>query len=104
MSPLDGPDDAAVPEPEDAQALERRRRKAKRDFQLFLAVWIAVSVALVVIWALTQPHYFWPIWPILGMGVATAFLALDAYGSGEGEGEGEGGNADAEPAKAELSA
>jgi hypothetical protein len=31
--------------------------------------WLATSVLLVAIWALTGMGYFWPVWPILGWGV-----------------------------------
>jgi hypothetical protein len=34
-----------------------------------LRSWIATSVLLVAIWALTGMGYFWPVWPILGWGV-----------------------------------
>jgi Domain of unknown function (DUF1707) len=32
-------------------------------------VFVATSILLVAIWALTGAGYFWPIWPILGWGV-----------------------------------
>lgn len=48
-------------------ALERI--KAKRDFRKHVAVYVIVNTMLVVIWALTSPGYFWPIWPMLGWGV-----------------------------------
>lgn len=31
--------------------------------------WMATSILLVAIWALTGAGYFWPAWPILGWGV-----------------------------------
>jgi hypothetical protein len=34
-----------------------------------LAGLVALSVLLVAIWALTGAGYFWPIWPILGVGL-----------------------------------
>lgn len=34
-----------------------------------LAPYVAVSMMLVAIWALTGAGYFWPIWPILGWGL-----------------------------------
>jgi len=33
------------------------------------ARFVAVSVLLVAIWALTGAGYFWPVWPILGWGL-----------------------------------
>jgi hypothetical protein len=40
----------------------RRRRSAE------LQTFVATSVLLVAIWALTGAGYFWPVWPILGWG------------------------------------
>jgi hypothetical protein len=34
-----------------------------------LRAWVATSILLVAIWALTGAGYFWPAWPILGWGV-----------------------------------
>ncbi len=34
-----------------------------------LRAFVAASVLLVAIWALTGMGYFWPVWPILGWGV-----------------------------------
>jgi hypothetical protein len=49
------------PEPTPRSA-PRRRRGALRPF-------VATSVLLVAIWALTGAAYFWPVWPILGWGL-----------------------------------
>jgi signal transduction histidine kinase len=37
---------------------------------------LVIAVALVAIWAMSSHRYFWPIWPILGLGVALAAHAL----------------------------
>jgi Domain of unknown function (DUF1707)/2TM domain len=42
-----------------------RARRGRRDLRPF----VATSILLVAIWALTGAGYFWPIWPILGWGV-----------------------------------
>jgi Domain of unknown function (DUF1707) len=34
-----------------------------------LRAFVATSILLVAIWALTGAGYFWPVWPILGWGV-----------------------------------
>ncbi|MBN1530788.1 MAG: DUF1707 domain-containing protein [Thermoleophilaceae bacterium] len=44
-----------------------RRRSARRPD---LPVYLAVSLLLVAIWALTGMGYFWPVWPILGWGIS----------------------------------
>jgi hypothetical protein len=41
-----------------------------------LAGFLATSVLLVAIWALTGMGYFWPVWPILGWGVFVVPAAL----------------------------
>jgi Domain of unknown function (DUF1707)/2TM domain len=51
-----------------ADAPRRHRRHRHGDWNLFLAV----SVLLVVIWALSGAGYFWPVWPIAGWGLALA--------------------------------
>jgi DUF1707 SHOCT-like domain/2TM domain len=40
----------------------------------------AVSVLLVVIWAMTSfGGYFWPIWPLLGFAIAVGWQAFNVY-------------------------
>ena len=73
---------------DDLRKLAKKRLKAKQDFKQFLGIWVGVSVLLVVIWAFTSYTtgkllYFWPAWPIGGMGVAAFFIGLDAYGPGQ---------------------
>jgi len=60
----------------------RRRLKAKNDFKIFFAVAIVVIVICLVVWFVTSGYnsYFWPIWPILGLGIGLIFTGLDAYG------------------------
>jgi fatty acid desaturase len=41
------------------------RRRGRGELRAF----VATSVLLVAIWALTGAGYFWPIWPILGWGL-----------------------------------
>ncbi|MCS0500337.1 2TM domain-containing protein [Protaetiibacter mangrovi] len=70
------PDDDAL------RAEARKRVKAKRDFFSMLAIFVVVTVLLLVIWYVTSGpgSYFWPIWPIIGFVLATVFAALDAWG------------------------
>ena len=37
-----------------------------------LRTFVATSILLVAIWALTGMGYFWPVWPILGWGLFVA--------------------------------
>ena len=52
------------------------RVKAKHGFRTHVVVYLAVNALLVLIWALSDAGYFWPIWPILGWGIG---LALNAW-------------------------
>ena len=61
--------------------LATKRLKARTDFYHYLLVWLAVSVLVTVIWALTNPGgYFWPAWVIGGMGIAALFQAIGVFG------------------------
>lgn len=56
--------------------------KAKSAFRATAWSFVAIWVLLIVIWFATGAGYFWPIWPIAGMGIALAFTAYGAYGRG----------------------
>ncbi len=55
------------------------RLKTQRDFKISLLAYIVVNAFLVVIWVLGDGGSFWPIWPILGWGIAVVFQAWNAY-------------------------
>jgi hypothetical protein len=61
-------------EPPVAEPVVAPRRTERVDPEL--RSWIATSVLLVAIWALTGMGYFWPVWPILGWGVFVVGPAL----------------------------
>jgi uncharacterized membrane protein len=66
---------------DDLRTIARKRLKARKDFFDFLMIWAAVSLLLVAVWFFSTPTgYFWPVWPILGMGIAALFMAMDAFG------------------------
>lgn len=58
-----------------------RRIKAKRDFTRQAIIFVLVGVVLVMIWLFTtrdsESAFFWPIFPILGMGIALVFQGLN---------------------------
>jgi len=60
-----------------------RRLKAKRDLKSLAGVALLVTVITVVVWAATGADYFWPMWPMLGLGIALLAAAWQAYGPGE---------------------
>jgi hypothetical protein len=73
---------------DELRRIAKKRLKAQADFKQYLGIWAGVSLLLVGVWAITSytsgmTIYFWPIWPILGMGVAAIFIGLDAYGPGQ---------------------
>jgi hypothetical protein len=74
-----------TPEPTRSEDELRRRAlerlKAKREFSAHLLAYVLVNAFLVVIWAVTDSGFFWPVFPILGWGIGLAFHAWDVYGS-----------------------
>ena len=60
----------------------RERRAAPRDRTIRpdVAVYLAVNLMLIVIWAATGAGYFWPIWPLLGWGVGLATEEISTNG------------------------
>ncbi len=60
----------------------RKRLKKQQAFNRYLGVWSGVSIMLLLIWFFSTPSgYFWPMWPILGMGIGAFFQWREAYGS-----------------------
>ena len=64
---------------DDRRQAAAKRLKDKRDFRSHLSVYLVVNVLLVAIWALSGTGYFWPIWAMLGWGVALVFHWWDVY-------------------------
>lgn len=64
----------------DLRTIAAKRLKARSDFYTYLLIWLAVSVLLTVIWAVSGMGYFWPGWAIGGMGVAALFQAIGVFG------------------------
>ena len=59
----------------------RKRLKKQQEFKRFLTVWIGVSTMLTLFWLFTNPlAFFWPIFPIAGMGLSAFFQWREAYG------------------------
>src|SRR6266852_3263836 len=50
----------------------RVREVVLQSFKMHVAVYLPVNLLLIAIWAAAGGGYFWPIWPILGWGVAVA--------------------------------
>ncbi len=64
-----------------------RRVKAKQNFQRTAGVFVILWVFFIAIWWFSAKEHsftnFWPIWPILGMGIGLAFMGWNAYGAGD---------------------
>ena len=69
----------------DLREAARKRLEQKAAFRTFLFVWVMVSAIVTAVWYFTSPQgYFWPMYPIGGMGIAAAFFAWAIYGAGPG--------------------
>ena len=75
------PSISAAPDSPEDRKLIRKRLKNQQEFNRYLGVWAGVSLLLLTIWFFTMPGgYFWPMWPILGMGIGAFFQWREAYG------------------------
>jgi len=59
------------------QAVVRLRKK--REFGAHLVAFVMVNAVLVVVWALTEVGFFWPIFPLMGWGIGLVFHAWDTF-------------------------
>jgi peptidoglycan/LPS O-acetylase OafA/YrhL len=69
-----------VDKPENARELAIQRLKMKQDFKGLLAGGLFAIVVTVVIWALGEGGYFWPIWVCLGVAIGVVAQGWKAYG------------------------
>jgi hypothetical protein len=67
----------------DPQRRAARAAAARRGLRLHLAAYLAASTLMIGIWltvAMTVgAWYFWPVWPILGMGIGVVSHAVPVY-------------------------
>ena len=64
-------------EAEEAIAFERIRKIKK--FYLRVAYYLVIMAGLTVVNIITNPHYFWVVWPALGWGVALVLSGLTTF-------------------------
>jgi hypothetical protein len=69
-----------VDKPEQARELAIQRLKMKQDFKAMLAGGILAVIVVVVIWALGEGGYFWPMWVMLGVAIGIVTQGWKAYG------------------------
>jgi hypothetical protein len=63
-----------------ARELAIQRLKMKQDFKGIAAGGAFAVLVCIVIWLLGDGGYFWPVWVILGVGIAMVVQAWKAYG------------------------
>lgn len=61
---------------------DARRERAKRRILQRAGFWTVICIAMVVIWAASGLGYFWPIWVMLGGGIAVGTSAWAELGPG----------------------
>ena len=54
--------------------------KRKRAFRNQIVMFVLVNAMLVVIWAVSDSGFFWPIFPIVGWGIGLGAQAYGIYG------------------------
>ena len=64
-----------------------RPRKAVARFRHHASVWAVMSVFFIVLWALGDSGDFWPVWPILGWGLAVALQGVKLLTAGDDDEE-----------------
>jgi hypothetical protein len=69
-----------IDKPEQARELAIQRLKLKQDFKGMAAGGAFAVLVCIVIWAMGDGDYFWPVWVILGVGIGVVVQAWKAYG------------------------
>jgi fatty acid desaturase len=63
----------------DARQQAIKRIKAKRSWAQTGVTFLIINVLLIGIWAVTGAGFFWPVFPLLGMGIAFAFQTYGTF-------------------------
>ncbi|KQQ19408.1 hypothetical protein ASF48_15985 [Rathayibacter sp. Leaf299] len=82
VEPATGAEPSAPERVEDAdRAIAVRELKRKRDFFGSVGGWASVSAITTTVWfASGGDGYFWPIWPMLGIGIGVIGQAASIWG------------------------
>jgi hypothetical protein len=76
--------DVQPPATEDAlRERALKRLKKKRDFHAHLLIYCLVNGFFVLIWALTNTGFFWPMFLMVGWGIGLVMNAWDVYRGSE---------------------
>ncbi|MGV1047465.1 MAG: 2TM domain-containing protein [Solirubrobacterales bacterium] len=65
---------------ENARELAIARLKMKQDFKGVVGGGALAVIVTVVIWALSDGGYFWPMWVMLGVAIGVVVQGWKAYG------------------------
>jgi hypothetical protein len=66
--------------PDQARELAIQRLKLKQDFKGVVGGGLLAVAIVVVIWALGEGGYFWPMWVMFGVAIAIVVQGWKAYG------------------------
>ena len=55
------------------------RMKARAGFWSHLVIYVAVNAFLVMVWAFTGVSFFWPVFPMVGWGIAVVANAWEVW-------------------------
>lgn len=69
-----------IERPENARELAIQRLKMKQDFKGIAAGGALAILVCTVIWLMGDGDYYWPVWVILGIGIALIVQGWKAYG------------------------
>ncbi len=70
----------SYPREDELRRTARKRLEARQGFWWMVVVWIVVNGGLTVVWYVTGPdHYFWPMWPMFGIGIGLVFAGVAAF-------------------------
>ena len=64
---------------QEAYQKAKKRIQLKLGFRIHLAVYLGVTLLLIIINLSTSSEYLWVKWPILGWGIGVIFHGLNAY-------------------------
>jgi len=64
---------------EELYSQARKRVEERKGFYIHFALYIAVNILLVIIWAVTGAGFPWFVFPLGGWGIGILFLFLEVF-------------------------
>jgi hypothetical protein len=68
-----------APDETDLRERALTQLRKKHEFHAHVAAYVLVNSMFVAIYFLTNPAFFWPVFPILGWGIGLFFHGWDVY-------------------------